>query len=372
MPTATQPFKRTPTAPSAVDSAAPTPIPDDVQHSIHKRTLAVLMAGHNLRRLNKMYQAFEGDLLLPIVLGEIGLHYLHTLIAETDATSDTARPATGATRSGAVYAYRSSKLGDATSLPRETARRKAMQLVALGWLRPVTPGTVALTERSFEHFGFDYNRETLDDFLWTAGRIREVLAFETIERRQVDLRAEFALALATRTEEHGARRFSTGFTPPPAKPGERLSEILLCVAATLVGYWVRHLHRIRVAFGGDLLLPLLLGEVAHYNIGSLMYRGDAGLATLDLLFTDAERSQHLLAEIFRPCNAHSLALVTGVPDSSVRRKLATLVERGWLAMLPDRTYFVTPRPAVEFESLNLATLRDFLETEARLRKLLSD
>jgi hypothetical protein len=317
-----------------------------------------------------MYRAFEGDLLLPIVLGEVGVHFLRSILADGVAASTVRRASGEAIASSAVFPYSLSKLTESTALPRETARRKARRLVALGWLRAVARGTVALSASSFEYFGFEYNRAVLDDFLWTATRMREVLAFETDARRD-DRRGDLARALATRTEEHGWQRFSTGFSPPPAEGGERLTDALFRVVETLTAYWLRHLHRLQLAFGGDLLLPLLLGEVAHYNIGTLMYRGDAGLVLLDALFTDAEREPTVLAALVRPCNAHSLALVTGVPDSSVRRKLAVLAEKGWLARLPDHSYVVTARPGIEFEALNLATLRDFLETDARIRKMLA-
>jgi hypothetical protein len=44
----------------------------------HIRAISILMAGYNLRRLNAYYRAFEGDLLLPIVLGEVALHRTRT------------------------------------------------------------------------------------------------------------------------------------------------------------------------------------------------------------------------------------------------------------------------------------------------------
>lgn len=41
-----------------------------------QRVVALLLARYNLRYLVRLYAAFEGDLLLPIVLGEVGLYNL--------------------------------------------------------------------------------------------------------------------------------------------------------------------------------------------------------------------------------------------------------------------------------------------------------
>src|ERR1041385_136529 len=43
-----------------------------------------------------------------------------------------------------------------------------------------------------------------------------------------------------------------------------------------------------------------------------------------------------------PVNARGIARATGVPESSLSYLLATLVDRGWLAQAPDRTYLAGP------------------------------
>jgi hypothetical protein len=347
--------------------AAPSPIPIDPSTGLptgfaeHSGAIAILMAGHHLRRLNLLYRAFEGDLLLPIVLGEIALHR--------------ERPE-GRRRASAVaddrLVYRLSRLGPATGIPRESARRKALRLVELGWLEMAGSSCFAFSVCAEEYFGFDYNRQYLDDFLWTAGRLRELLAFHSSAEHHAALRRDLHVALATRIEDLPQPRFSTEFTPPPGYPAERLHGVLANVAALLGEFSLRHLLRLRDAFGGDLLVPLLLGEVAHYNIASLSYRSTVDLATLDAMERgEPEEQRELFMRLMRPCNAHSLGLVTGVPDSTVRRKVAVLAERGWIATMPDGSHVVTDRPRVEFERMNLDALRDFFDTELKLRRELA-
>ena len=337
---------------------------DEAGYRPHKSTLAILMAGHNLRRLNRMYQTFAGDLDLPIALASIGLHVLRRILAEAPALAPEEIVSRTTTSTCPI-----SRVAEHTGLPRETARRKVKTLITRGWLQELAPGSVALSVRAVEYFGYEYNRQFLDDFLWTADRLREVLAYDDDALRRADLRRSFAMALTTREDEQGAHLFSTQFTPDrhagrsigaPHRPCRRVPRQLLGAApASVAG-----------SFGGDLHLPLLLGEVGHYSVGALMYRRGAGLATLDAMLADVEQSGELLAKVMRPCNAHSLSMVTQVPGSSVRRKLAVLVAKDWLATTPDGGVFVTDKPAVEFEALNIAMLQDFLDTDVRLRRLL--
>jgi hypothetical protein len=338
---------------------------DEAAYRPHKSTLAILMAGHNLRRLNRMNQTFAGDLDLPIALASIGLHVLRRILAEAPPLAPEEIVSRTTTSTCPI-----SRVAEHTGLPRETARRKVKTLITRGWLRELAPGSVALSIRAVEYFGYEYNRQFLDDFLWTADRLREVLAYDDDALRRADLRRSFAMALTTREEEQGAHLFSTQFTPPTATQSEVLGHRVVRVAELLGSYWERHLHRLRAAFGGDLHLPLLLGEVGHYSVGALMYHRGAGLATLDAMLADVEQSRELLAKVMRPCNAHSLSMVTQVPGSSVRRKLAVLVAKDWLATTPDGAVFVTDKPAVVFEALNIAMLQDFLDTDVRLRRLL--
>jgi hypothetical protein len=328
--------------------------PDGDVLARHLRAITILLAGYHLRRLNALYVAFKGDLLLPIALAEVGVQYLRETLAEGD---------TGAPRK--LRTYRRPQLSRASGIPRETVRRAVRRLVDRGWLQEPGPRTVALTDRASEFFGAEHNRLQLDDLLWTGDRVHEVVSYRDDPRQRAALRDDLMNALATRAEDLVQPIFSTQFAAPTAS-GSAFSRHPLAIAQVLTEYWLRHLYRLQDAFDGDLVVALLLGEIAHYNVGGLAYRHAVGLATLDALFVDDAEAQ--IHAILRPCNAHSLSLVSGVPDSSVRRKLRTLLDRGWIAALPAG-YVVTPRPAAEFMTFNEISLREFLETERRLRQL---
>lgn len=323
----------------------------------HHRAITLLMSGFNLRCLNKMHRAFSGDLLLPLVLGELGMQHLCAALADPAADA------------GVLHRLRLPQGTMAASVPRETVRRAVHRLVDLGWIALPAARSVCLTSRAVEFIAGAPHREMLDDFLWTTDRIADVIAFADDPKQRDALRADLSRAIATHGDDLAAPLFSTEFVPP-ARVGPDRDRRALEAASVLVQFWVRHLYRLKEPFDGDLILPLLLGEVAHYNIGSLAYRTDTGLATLDAMFVDEPAGRELLQSILRPCNAHSLSVVTGVPDSTVRRKLDTLVERGWLAVLPNGTYVLTPAPGIQFAAMNAVTMQTFVEADAKMRQIL--
>lgn len=113
----------------------------------------------------------------------------------------------------------------------------------------------------------------------------------------------------------------------------------------LFGLW--HLANVHQAFDGDYLSARVLGEVAHHNIGLQVAVGDlTGFASdgfVDLLRRDGE---------LQPCNAYSIAVACGLPPETVRRKVAALVERGWLARSENGDLFVTSEPGRHFVEFN--------------------
>jgi DNA-binding GntR family transcriptional regulator len=72
------------------------------------------------------------------------------------------------------------------------------------------------------------------------------------------------------------------------------------------------------------------------------------------------------------CNPFSLSEATGIPRETVRRKIARLMQLGWLVRWPQSGYTVTAKPLQQFgPSFNVVRLNDFLDTAARLRALVA-
>jgi len=119
--------------------------------------------------------------------------------------------------------------------------------------------------------------------------------------------------------------------PVQAEPAGQASarRVLKSVALVLARHEIRSLRRWFEDFDRDILLPILLGEIALHNIGALQ-NGVARRAS-----TRAPQlpvSPPLACEeeacSLKPCNAYSIAAATGLPRETVRRKIVRLVELG--------------------------------------------
>ena len=119
---------------------------------------------------------------------------------------------------------------------------------------------------------------------------------------------------------------------------------------------VRHLVRLYAAFDGDLVGAIVLGEVAHHNLSA--YVADAATARR----TNVSAATPVPSpDDYLPTNAFSIAQATGIPRQTVRRKVKSLVERGWL--IEDRRGLVVSRvPFDHFSALNAALAADVMET----------
>lgn len=108
-------------------------------------------------------------------------------------------------------------------------------------------------------------------------------------------------------------------------------------------------------FDGDLDSALILGVV-----GERTFTADRGRGLSYAEFVAGKRG----AGPPLPINAQSIADCTGIPRETTRRKLARLVERGWLAKTADGTLVVTERAAVELAPVTELTI-DYLFTLSR-------
>lgn len=91
-------------------------------------------------------------------------------------------------------------------------------------------------------------------------------------------------------------------------------------------HMVRHLLLLYKEFDGDLLLPIVLGEIAHHNAKKLYSLDGPCLKVRSDIPSDNERLKYL-----EPTNAFSISEATGIPRETVRRKIFKLIDRGWVA-----------------------------------------
>lgn len=138
------------------------------------------------------------------------------------------------------------------------------------------------------------------------------------------------------------------------------------IAATMGWFLLRHLHRIRVAFEGDFLLAIILGEIAHHNICRYYSSGRRIEGTRGVDYENPDGLPHL-----ESCNAYSLSNATGIPRETVRRKAFELVKRGWVKRDERGGFLLTPEASRHFSAdFNVRSLTDMFETVDELRMIL--
>ena len=168
-----------------------TPPFDEGQYETHKSTVAVIMGHFMLRHLNRLYQEFDGDLILPIVLGEIAHHNVMRFYSHEDHCLDVQenmeRDSDFAKNLEPTNAY---SISEATGIPRETVRRKIDKFLKRGWLVKSPRGEVTMSETVSEHFMKDFNKKLLTELLEASECISRLLGSETAHRllyRRIDL-----------------------------------------------------------------------------------------------------------------------------------------------------------------------------------------
>jgi hypothetical protein len=155
--------------------------------------------------------------------------------------------------------------------------------------------------------------------------------------------------------------------PPAGGPVPRRQAALRSVALLLARYEIRNLRRLYDEFEQDILLPILLGEIALHNIGA---REHAIEMRPSESATDAGEEPPCS---LKPCNAYSIAAATGLPRETVRRKIARLVELGWISKRHNGHLYVTSRALRHFgEILSSRDLGELLDMADRVRQLLRE
>jgi CRP-like cAMP-binding protein len=159
------------------------------------------------------------------------------------------------------------------------------------------------------------------------------------------------------------RRLGALRTTPDRVSRSRYDEQHSRLAVVMNRFFASHLLRLYHAFSGDLALVLVLAEIAHHNVSSKHGSGDLGP------MTDVERQENWTRLV--PCNPYSISVATGIPRETVRRKVATLLRRGWLRKAESGGVVIAPRVSEDFKvGFNYDVLCEFIETAEQLHRVL--
>lgn len=149
---------------------------DLARYDQHKSLVAIIMARFFLRYLNLLYNEFEGDLVLPIVLGEIAHHNILRFYSyKGDCIEFIEKMANYPERMKHLEPTNAFSISQATGIPRETVRRKIDKLQQKGWIVKNDRGEVFMSETVSDYFTKDFNKKILAELLQTSESIRNLL-----------------------------------------------------------------------------------------------------------------------------------------------------------------------------------------------------
>lgn len=142
------------------------------------------------------------------------------------------------------------------------------------------------------------------------------------------------------------------------------AEISLHMSHFLLGY-LKNLHAM---FDGDLALVIVLGEIAHHTISPHFSGHAVDGETIETL----RKKQDGMVKL-PSCSAYSLAAATGLPRETVRRKIARLIELGWVEKVARAEVRITSKVGDHFvQDFNVQLLTGLLQTADRIRGVMAE
>jgi hypothetical protein len=130
-----------------------------------------------LRYLNDIFQAFEGDLAMAIILGEISHHNTcRHFSPDQDSKESMLSLQTDPAQWDGMEGCNAYSVSCASGIPRETVRRKIGLMKQRGWLEEIPKQGLRITQACADHFGADFSMRFLNGMLRASRRIEALLA----------------------------------------------------------------------------------------------------------------------------------------------------------------------------------------------------
>lgn len=130
--------------------------------------------------------------------------------------------------------------------------------------------------------------------------------------------------------------------------------------------YIEHSLKVYKIFDGDLILPIILGVIAHYTISIIAKK--FGYNADEVLHYMKNGDYSLLL----PCNANSISEYTGIPRETVRRKLKKLKDKGWIRIDDKSSIFLDHSIHNIFDDISLSYARNTIDVACRVIKRIND
>jgi hypothetical protein len=136
------------------------------------------------------------------------------------------------------------------------------------------------------------------------------------------------------------------------------------IAMAMGELMLAHYRRVYRAFDGDLMLAMILAEIAHYNVQDLV-RSER--------FRNADITAYLAKNRLKPVNTLSLSQSCAIPRETLRRKIRALIAADLIQKDEDGSLHVTEKCLARFGAdFNKALLTDIQTCAERLDSLLDE
>jgi hypothetical protein len=139
--------------------------------------VTALMTDFFMEYLRTLYREFDGDFALLMTLGEIGQANLRRFVQPTATDRrDLMELAAGTPGMDSMSGCSALAAAMASGVPRETARRKVLELEARGWITRGEDGHWYATPAVSEHFDASFHPRMLERLLETSDAIRSLMS----------------------------------------------------------------------------------------------------------------------------------------------------------------------------------------------------
>jgi hypothetical protein len=142
-------------------------------YQANRARISLALSEFTVPLLSRIYQAFDGDMVAAIVLGEIAHRNVETWLADQRNAEQTLQDP--AERMAAMRPCNALSIAQACGLPRETVRRKVVLLEGRGYVSRSAAGHLFLTRTVGDGFE-DMTAALVEELLATARRLESLLA----------------------------------------------------------------------------------------------------------------------------------------------------------------------------------------------------
>jgi hypothetical protein len=134
-----------------------------------------------------------------------------------------------------------------------------------------------------------------------------------------------------------------------------------------------HLIGLYRFFGGDMAMPIVLGEIAMRNFQAVFQmRHDEPYDVLDSKVERKLVERTYTSEHLRPANALSISIATGIPRETVRRRVDKLIAMGWVQRDGHSHLFITRKLADDMGDFDREETTRFALAAGAVMKLVEE